>query len=87
MIYQMADTALNPKLRIRDIVGRPVQFYRGLRGAELRRRIEELLEQIELEPDLYIDRLPSELSGGQKQRIGIAARARRGVPNSSSATR
>ena len=72
MIYQMADTALNPKLRIRDIVGRPVQFYRGLRGAELRRRIEELLEQIELEPDLYIDRLPSELSGGQKQRIGIA---------------
>ena len=72
MIYQMADTALNPKLRIRDIVGRPVQFYRGLRGAELRRRTEELLEQIELEPDLYIDRLPSELSGGQKQRIGIA---------------
>ena len=72
MIYQMADTALNPKLRIRDIVGRPVQFYGGLRGAELRRRIEELLEQIEMEPDLYIDRLPSELSGGQKQRIGIA---------------
>ena len=72
MIYQMADTALNPKLRIRDIVGRPVQFYGGLRGAGLRRRIEELLEQIEMEPDLYIDRLPSELSGGQKQRIGIA---------------
>ena len=72
MIYQMADTALNPKLRIRDIVGRPVQFYRGLRGVELRRRVEELLEQIELEPDLYIDRLPSELSGGQKQRVGIA---------------
>ena len=72
MIYQMADTALNPKLRIRDIVGRPVQFYRGLRGAELRRRTEELMEQIELEPSMYIDRLPSELSGGQKQRVGIA---------------
>ncbi len=72
MIYQMADTALNPKLRIRDIVGRPVRFYGGLRGADLRRRVEELLEQIELEPDLYIDRLPSELSGGQKQRVGIA---------------
>ncbi len=72
MIYQMADTALNPKLRIRDIIGRPVRFYRGLRGAELRRRVEELLEQIEMEPDLYIDRLPSELSGGQKQRVGIA---------------
>ena len=72
MIYQMADTALNPKLRIRDIIGRPVRFYRGLRGAELRRRVEELLEQIEMEPNLYIDRLPSELSGGQKQRVGIA---------------
>ena len=72
MIYQMADTALNPKLRIRDIVGRPVQFYRGLRGAELRRRTEDLMEQIELEPSMYIDRLPSELSGGQKQRVGIA---------------
>ncbi len=72
MIYQMADTALNPKLRIRDIIGRPVRFYRGLRGAELRRRVEELLEQIEMEPGLYIDRLPSELSGGQKQRVGIA---------------
>ncbi|MCY4318672.1 MAG: ABC transporter ATP-binding protein [Alphaproteobacteria bacterium] len=72
MIYQMADTALNPKLRIRDIIGRPVQFYRGLRGNELRQRVVELLEQIELEPALYIDRLPSELSGGQKQRIGIA---------------
>ncbi len=72
MIYQMADTALNPKLRIRDIIGRPVQFYRGLRGNELRQRVVELLEQIELEPGLYIDRLPSELSGGQKQRIGIA---------------
>ncbi len=72
MIYQMADTALNPKLRIRDIIGRPVQFYRGLRGSELRRRVVELMEQIELEPGLYIDRLPSELSGGQKQRVGIA---------------
>ena len=72
MIYQMADTALNPKLRIREIIGRPVQFYRGLRGDELRRRIVELLEQIELEPGLYINRLPSELSGGQKQRVGIA---------------
>ncbi len=72
MIYQMADTALNPKLPIRDIIGRPVRFYRGLRGAALRRRVEELLEQIELDPATYIDRLPSELSGGQKQRVGIA---------------
>ena len=72
MIYQMADTALNPKQRISEIVGRPVEFYMGLRGAEKRRRVEQLLEQIELDPALYGDRLPSELSGGQKQRVGIA---------------
>ena len=72
MIYQMADTALNPKHRIRELVGRPVEFYLGLRGSALTERIRELLHLIELEPDDYIDRLPSELSGGQKQRIGIA---------------
>ncbi len=72
MIYQSADTALNPKLRIRDIVGRPAAFYGGLRGRALDRRIRDLLASIELEPGQFIDRLPSELSGGQKQRIGIA---------------
>ena len=72
MIYQMADTALNPKLRIRDLIGRPAQMYLGLQGKRLDTRIRELLSLIELEPDDYIDRLPSELSGGQKQRIGIA---------------
>ena len=72
MIYQMADTALNPRSSIGDIIGRPVQFYSGLTGSAKRKRVEELLVQIELEPGQYIDRLPSELSGGQKQRIGIA---------------
>ncbi|MAB87612.1 MAG: ABC transporter [Rhodobacteraceae bacterium] len=72
MIYQMADTALNPRSSIGDIIGRPVQFYSGLTGIAKRKRVEELLVQIELEPGQYIDRLPSELSGGQKQRIGIA---------------
>ena len=72
MIYQMADTALNPRKRVGDIIGRPVEFYLGLKGADRRRRVEHLLEQIELEPTEFIDRLPSELSGGQKQRIGIA---------------
>ena len=72
MIYQMADTALNPRKRIGEIIGRPVEFYLGLKGAKKRRRVEQLLEQIEMEPGEYIDRLPSELSGGQKQRIGIA---------------
>jgi len=72
MIYQMADTALNPKVRISEIIGRPAQFYSGLKGAELKSRVDELLDLIELEPSQYYDRYPPELSGGQKQRIGIA---------------
>jgi peptide/nickel transport system ATP-binding protein len=72
MIYQMADTALNPKQTVGQIVGRPVQFYLGLRGPALRDRVAELLNMIELEPGDFLERLPSELSGGQKQRVGIA---------------
>ncbi|MEO9904206.1 ABC transporter ATP-binding protein [Nisaea sp.] len=72
MIYQMPDTALNPRQRIRDIIGRPVAFYLGLTGKQLEDRVRELLSLIELEPDDYIDRLSTELSGGQKQRICIA---------------
>ncbi len=71
MIYQSADTALNPRHQVRDIVGRPLEFYLGLHGAARDRRIVELLESIELD-ESYIDRLPGELSGGQKQRISIA---------------
>ncbi|MBP0483273.1 ABC transporter ATP-binding protein [Sagittula salina] len=72
MIYQMADTALNPRQTIAEIVGRPVEFYTGLKGHAKRNRVAELMEQIELPASEYADRLPSELSGGQKQRIGIA---------------
>lgn len=72
MIYQMADTALNPKQKLRELIGRPAQMYLGLQGRALEERVRDLLSLIELEPDEYIDRLPSELSGGQKQRIGIA---------------
>ncbi|MCR8722851.1 ABC transporter ATP-binding protein [Frigidibacter sp. ROC022] len=72
MIYQSADTSLNPKLRLRALIGRPAQMYLGLQGAALDERVRHLLNLIELEPDEYIDRLPSELSGGQKQRVGIA---------------
>jgi peptide/nickel transport system ATP-binding protein len=71
MIYQSADTSLNPKQTIRDILGRPVEFYHGVSGAARDRRVAELLDSIELN-ESYIDRLPTELSGGQKQRISIA---------------
>ncbi|CAM3126203.1 ABC transporter ATP-binding protein [Pseudomonas plecoglossicida] len=72
MIYQIPDTALNPRQRIVDIIGRPLSFYLGLKGKALRERVAELLRMIDLEPAKYMDRVPRELSGGQKQRICIA---------------
>ena len=68
----MPDTAVNPKQRVREIIGRPLQFYLGLRGKAKEARVRELLELIELDPDQFINRLPGELSGGQKQRVCIA---------------
>jgi peptide/nickel transport system ATP-binding protein len=71
MIYQMPDTALNPRRRVGDIIGRPLEHQLGLRGAARDRRVLELLRMIELD-ERFLDRLPGELSGGQKQRICIA---------------
>ena len=71
MIYQMPDVSLNPRQKVRDILGRPLEFYFGLRGDEQSRRMTDLLEHIELS-DRYRDRYPSELSGGEKQRVCIA---------------
>lgn len=71
MIYQMADVAMNPKQTVLEIVGRPLEFYHGLKGKEQDRRTIELLEMIELD-ESFMDRLPNELSGGQKQRVCLA---------------
>jgi peptide/nickel transport system ATP-binding protein len=71
MIYQMPDTALNPRRRVGDIIGRPLEHHLGLTGAARQRRIVELLHMIELD-ERYLDRFPNELSGGQKQRVCIA---------------
>ena len=71
MIYQMADTAMNPRQTVGEIIGRPLEFYLNMRGSEKRKRTLELLEMIELNGD-FMRRIPSELSGGQKQRICIA---------------
>ncbi|TIX86958.1 ABC transporter ATP-binding protein [Rhizobium sp. P44RR-XXIV] len=71
LIYQMADTAMNPRQTVRDIIGRPLTFYDGLRGSAKTARVKELLDQIEM-GNGFIDRYPAELSGGQKQRVAIA---------------
>ena len=71
MIYQMADTAMNPRQTVGTIIGRPLEFYFGMTGEVKRKRVQELLDQIEMGKG-YIDRYPAELSGGQKQRVCIA---------------
>ena len=71
MIYQMADTAMNPRQTVGTIIGRPLEFYFGLKGKAKQERIQELLDEIEL-GDGFQDRYPAELSGGQKQRVCIA---------------
>lgn len=71
LIYQMADTAMNPRQTVRDIIGRPLTFYYGLKGASKTDRVKELLDQIEM-GNGFLNRYPAELSGGQKQRVAIA---------------
>lgn len=71
MIYQMADVAMNPRQTVGTIIGRPLEFYFGMTGAAKRKRVQDLLDQIEMGKG-YIDRYPAELSGGQKQRVCIA---------------
>jgi len=70
-VFQTAETALNPHHRIRQILGRPLEFYLGMTGRNAEDRIYELLDLVELPAD-FIDRFPRELSGGQLQRINFA---------------
>lgn len=67
----MADVAMNPRHTVRAIIGRPLEFYFGLKGASKKKRVAELLDEIEL-GSAYADRYPADLSGGQKQRVCIA---------------
>lgn len=71
IVFQYADTALNPAKPIEDILGRPLRFYHGLNGAERSARIDALLDMVRL-PKALRYRHPAELSGGQKQRINFA---------------
>jgi len=71
LVFQLPDVALNPRQRIGSLVGRPAQFYFGMRGAALAQRVAELLGLVGLDPALAARR-PGELSGGQKQRVCIA---------------
>lgn len=71
LVFQNADTALNPVQTVRDAIARPLAFYHGIAGEAADARVRELLEITQLQPALA-RRRTTELSGGQKQRVNLA---------------
>lgn len=71
IVFQDPASSLNPRLPIGESIGEPIFLANEAKGAELDRRVEELLDNVEL-PKSYRNRYPHELSGGQRQRVGIA---------------
>ena len=71
MIFQDLDAALNPKMRIREILAEAIEVHHTLTDAEITRRIGELLEMVNLKKS-KLSNFPHELSGGEKRRVGVA---------------
>ncbi|MGF6233621.1 peptide/nickel transport system ATP-binding protein [Inquilinus ginsengisoli] len=71
IVFQNADTALNPARTVAQIIARPLAFYHGQGDRQRRQRLHRLLDLVRL-PAAVADRLPGELSGGQKQRVNLA---------------
>lgn len=71
LVFQNADTALNPAVPIAEIIGRPLTFFHGITGAARATELRRLLDLVHL-PATLLDRRPGELSGGQKQRVNLA---------------
>ena len=71
IVFQSADVSLNPRQKIGDILGRPLELYHDMSGKAKERRVAELLAMVEL-PASFVSRYPEELSGGQKQRVNLA---------------
>jgi oligopeptide transport system ATP-binding protein len=71
MIFQDPYNSLNPRRRVGSIIGDPFAIHGVADGAERKRRVQELMEVVGLNPEHY-NRFPAEFSGGQRQRIGVA---------------
>jgi peptide/nickel transport system ATP-binding protein len=71
MVFQDPYASLNPRMKVIDIVGRPLALFHGVNGRQRADRVAELLEKVGLQAD-HLQRYPHEFSGGQRQRIGIA---------------
>jgi peptide/nickel transport system ATP-binding protein len=70
-VFQDPGSSLNPRLPIGESIGEPLLLHGEAKGAALSRRVEELLDRVQL-PRSMRNRYPHELSGGQRQRVGIA---------------
>jgi oligopeptide/dipeptide ABC transporter ATP-binding protein len=71
MIFQDPYGSLNPRRRVGSIIGDPFAIHGLAEGNERKRRVQELMELVGLNPEHY-NRFPAEFSGGQRQRIGVA---------------
>ena len=71
MIFQDPYGSLNPRRRVGSIIGDPFTIHNIADGAERKRRVQELMELVGLNPE-HFNRFPAEFSGGQRQRIGVA---------------
>jgi peptide/nickel transport system ATP-binding protein len=71
IVFQDPASSLNPRMPIGESIGEPIFLAGEAKGSDLDKRVQTLLEQVEL-PTSYRNRFPHELSGGQKQRVGIA---------------
>jgi oligopeptide/dipeptide ABC transporter ATP-binding protein len=71
MIFQDPYSSLNPRRRVGSIIGDPFAIHNIAAGAERKRKVQELMERVGLNPEHY-NRFPAEFSGGQRQRIGVA---------------
>lgn len=71
IIFQDPYASLNPRMKIEDIIGEPLDIHHVAKGKKRKERIKELLELVGLRPE-HANRFPHEFSGGQRQRIGIA---------------
>jgi peptide/nickel transport system ATP-binding protein len=71
LVLQNPDASLNPRQRVHQIVGRPLELFFGLHGKERRAGVEKALEDVRLDA-AFARRYPDELSGGERQRIAIA---------------
>ena len=71
IVFQDPGSSLNPRLPIGESIAEPLLLHRGVKGAQMQREVERLLDQVHL-PRAMRNRYPHELSGGQRQRVGIA---------------